>query len=97
MGREGGSIVFQTFHRGNDWEGWDGDERAGGEESYCKMAYIYGVCSNDQQDEKRPGGKKRRKKRMKCGQESPELRVAMSEMYLPTRASFGSDFPHMLK
>ena len=33
----------------------------------------------------------------KCGQESPELRVAMSEMFLPTRASFGSDFPHMLK
>ena len=80
----------------------DGDGRAGGEESYCKMAYIYGVCSNEQQDGKRPGGEKKGKKEekkeeKKCGQESPELRVAMSEMFLPTRASFGSDFPHMLK
>ena len=49
-------------------------------------------------DEKRLGRKKeKKKKKKKCGQESPELRVAMTEMYLPTRASFGSDFPHMLK
>ena len=64
-----------------------------------RTSMVFVVMSNKMESD--PEGKKREKKKKKkeekkCGQESPELRVAMSEMFLPTRASFGSDFPHML-
>ena len=56
-----------------------------------RTSMVFVVMSNKMESD--PEGEKKKK----CGQESPELRVAMSEMFLPTRASFGSDFPHVLK